>query len=367
DYIPNRPIEAVFAAGRRTPQATQRIRKAIHDLPSQTKKVAISFEEPDDYQEYTFEEALEDFPLRSAKVAAYTAYVLTDASRDLLLGKFPPKFSDAIAHHVTFNPGVKKDAQPPEPAKIEAVGYAADDSLEAVVVSVNGETKRPDGSTYHITLSLDRSKGRKPVHSNEVVAKGWEPVPAFELQTMPQKLAKNLRALREAEAMFPVGARVHPRDKEGIEGTVKGKPYVAKYGYNPIMLVEWDKPKFADIVFCQDVLLAEEQKKLKFGSSLLKKADRYNPEGFWAGEGNAASGILPVCPATGRIGLAMRSGAVDYPSTYSTIGGAVKRGMSPEQSAKEELAEETGYTGPIKLIPGYVFSSKGGFRYRNFL
>ncbi len=50
------------------------------------------------------------------KTAAYTAYVLTDASRDLLLSKFPPKFPDVIAHHITINIGVKKDAPIPEAA-----------------------------------------------------------------------------------------------------------------------------------------------------------------------------------------------------------------------------------------------------------
>jgi 8-oxo-dGTP pyrophosphatase MutT (NUDIX family) len=100
---------------------------------------------------------------------------------------------------------------------------------------------------------------------------------------------------------------------------------------------------------------------------VVKTADRYNPEGFWAGEGDAASGILPVCPATGRVGLAMRSGAVDYPHTYSTVGGAVKSGMSPQQSAKAELKEETGYGGGINLIPAYTFASGGGFKYHNFI
>jgi ribosomal protein S18 acetylase RimI-like enzyme/8-oxo-dGTP pyrophosphatase MutT (NUDIX family) len=98
-----------------------------------------------------------------------------------------------------------------------------------------------------------------------------------------------------------------------------------------------------------------------------KLADHRNNEGeYWAGENNSASGILPLCPNTGRIGLALRSEEVDEPGTYGTVGGAVIKGMSPEESAKKELKEETGYSGGIKLIPAYVFKDKD-FKYFNFL
>jgi len=86
-------------------------------------------------------------------------------------------------------------------------------------------------------------------------------------------------------------------------------------------------------------------------------ADHYGEEGFWEGEGGQASGILPVCPSTGRIGLAWRSADVHIGNCYGGIGGAVKKGMSPAESAKHELAEETGYSGSINLIPAYIFRS----------
>jgi hypothetical protein len=87
------------------------------------------------------------------------------------------------------------------------------------------------------------------------------------------------------------------------------------------------------------------------------RADHTNAEGYWAGEGNAASGILPICTTTGRICLAWRSPYVNEGSCWGTIGGAVKRGMQPGPSAEEELAEETGYTGDIKLYPAFVFTA----------
>src|SRR5208337_2533023 len=64
---------------------------------------------------------------------------------------------------------------------------------------------------------------------------------------------------------------------------------------------------------------------------------------YWAGEGNAASGVLPVCPTKGTVCLAWRSQDVHTPNCWGTIGGAVKQGMGPQESAKSEMAEETGY------------------------
>lgn len=97
------------------------------------------------------------------------------------------------------------------------------------------------------------------------------------------------------------------------------------------------------------------------------RADYTNAEGYWVGEGNAASGILPICMTTGRVCLAWRSPHVNEGSCFGTIGGAVKRGMQPKESAQEELQEETGYTGGISLHPAYVFNDRGRFKYFNFL
>jgi 8-oxo-dGTP pyrophosphatase MutT (NUDIX family) len=92
----------------------------------------------------------------------------------------------------------------------------------------------------------------------------------------------------------------------------------------------------------------------------------YDNDGFWAGEGGGASGILPICSSTKRICLAWRSGSVHMGNCYGTLGGAIQRGMQPAESAKEEMKEETGYEGAIQLTPAYVFSS-GNFKYFNFI
>src|SRR5919107_332704 len=53
------------------------------------------------------------------------------------------------------------------------VGVADDGAgVQALVVEIGGTTRRPDGSTYHVTWSL--GPGRRAVESNDVIrACGW--------------------------------------------------------------------------------------------------------------------------------------------------------------------------------------------------
>jgi 8-oxo-dGTP pyrophosphatase MutT (NUDIX family) len=96
------------------------------------------------------------------------------------------------------------------------------------------------------------------------------------------------------------------------------------------------------------------------------RADYYDEQGFWAGDGGGASGILPVCTTTGRICFAWRSPEVQQGSCWGTIGGAIQENMQPGESAQKELREETGYSGSMTLHPAFVFQS-GTFRYFNFI
>jgi hypothetical protein len=107
----------------------------------------------------------------------YTAYVLTDEARDMLLEKFPPKYSKVIAHHVTVEFGVPVDSEVPDEAEVKIVGEAdTGDGLQALVAMVDGSTRRPDGGTYHVTWSLEPDR-YKPVDSNQLLAdfsKRWK-------------------------------------------------------------------------------------------------------------------------------------------------------------------------------------------------
>lgn len=119
----------------------------------------------------------------------YSAYVLTKKGRKALIDNIEPNFLDVIAHHVTVNFGVHPSTPIPSPARVVAIGYISDESLEAVIVTVNGKAFRPDGKRYHITLSLDYSKGRKPVDSNGLIAsKQFTEIKPFEIETTPEIL-----------------------------------------------------------------------------------------------------------------------------------------------------------------------------------
>jgi len=107
-----------------------------------------------------------------------TGWKLDPEDRALLLVQFPPRWPDVIADHVTLN--AHADAATPLPlaAQAEIVGGIDDgEGLQAMVVTVDGRTRRPDGSIYHITWSLDRRRGREPIDSNRVLAeRGWQPI-----------------------------------------------------------------------------------------------------------------------------------------------------------------------------------------------
>ena len=103
-----------------------------------------------------------------------TGWKMGRDDRDMLLQRFPPKYDKVIADHVTLRTGAT--AETPLPAKPEAqvIGRADDgNSLECLVVELDGTTDRPDGSTYHITWSL--GPGRKARESNDLLRdEGWD-------------------------------------------------------------------------------------------------------------------------------------------------------------------------------------------------
>ena len=106
-------------------------------------------------------------------------WILDEASRSKLLERFPPKHDDVIAHHVTLW-GRDFSKPLPPPVTFAVVGHSDDGrGIEALVVTVNGDTARPDGSVYHVTWSIDPASGLSAKHSNNLIAEaGWEPLEA---------------------------------------------------------------------------------------------------------------------------------------------------------------------------------------------
>jgi len=108
-----------------------------------------------------------------AEPGTVIGWLLPEDDRAKLLDEFKPKYSKTDAHHVTLKSDAAND---PVPAPVEGqiVGHADDgQGVEAMVVSIDGTTDRPDGSTYHITWSL--GEGRRARESNNVLReRGWE-------------------------------------------------------------------------------------------------------------------------------------------------------------------------------------------------
>jgi hypothetical protein len=109
-----------------------------------------------------------------AKPGTVTGWKLPADYRAMLLERFPPKYENVVADHVTLQVGATPQTPLPRKPEAQVVGRADDArSLECLVVQLDGTTDRPDGSTYHITWSL--GPGRTARESNDVLReKGWE-------------------------------------------------------------------------------------------------------------------------------------------------------------------------------------------------
>ena len=105
----------------------------------------------------------------------YIAFNLSEATIEKLRQAFPPRHERFICRHATVTFGVRSETPLPQgPFSLEVIGYTDDGlGVEALVVKVDGDLRRPDGGIYHITHSL--AAGRNAVESNEVIVKlGWE-------------------------------------------------------------------------------------------------------------------------------------------------------------------------------------------------
>ena len=110
-----------------------------------------------------------------ARPGTVTGWKLPQVERELLLSRFPPKYEKVVADHVSLRMGATPQTPlPNRPGSAKVVGRADDgESLECLVVEMDGTTDRPDGSTYHITWSLGPGRGAR--ESNDVLRdRGWE-------------------------------------------------------------------------------------------------------------------------------------------------------------------------------------------------
>jgi len=117
----------------------------------------------------------------------YSAYILPDHVREKLLEIFPTKYPDVIAHHVTEHFGISSDdpiSDQLSDIEIYCEVYDPINHVQALIVRVDGKSLNSNGKVYHITWSIDRSTGAKPVMSNNVImsvhgcdSKEWHGIP----------------------------------------------------------------------------------------------------------------------------------------------------------------------------------------------
>lgn len=109
---------------------------------------------------------------------SYLAFVLDGKTRTHLLELIPPSFPDVICHHITIQHGHKDDLaevlkvyhEYTNPTfEVYAFGKSDEDFAEGFAVMFNGMTFKQDFTLYHITHSIDRSKGAKPVTCNMIL------------------------------------------------------------------------------------------------------------------------------------------------------------------------------------------------------
>lgn len=76
-----------------------------------------------------------------------------------------PLFSQVILEHVTFKFPDSNSA--PRTKRVEIIGWANDERVQALLVTIDGQSVRPDGKLYHLTYSL--GPGAKAMESNRML------------------------------------------------------------------------------------------------------------------------------------------------------------------------------------------------------
>ena len=109
-----------------------------------------------------------------ARPGSVIGWTLDEDERAVFLEAHPPRFANVFAHHVTLA-NEAEDRALPGPVRGAIVGRIDDGvGVEAMVVTIDGETVRPDGATFHITWSL--GDGRRARESNDLLRDhGWTP------------------------------------------------------------------------------------------------------------------------------------------------------------------------------------------------
>lgn len=114
---------------------------------------------------------------------AYEAFVLTPSARNAVLQRVTPAHQDVICHHITHR--FSSSATLEGGTYVwEAFARSTDGFADAILVRCTSHpVQRPDNRQYHVTISVDRGNGGKPVMSNGAIAKGSVAIAPFTFTT----------------------------------------------------------------------------------------------------------------------------------------------------------------------------------------
>ncbi|TNC80253.1 MAG: hypothetical protein C9356_15100 [Oleiphilus sp.] len=114
-------------------------------------------------------------------MSIYSCYLVDHAE---ILPKIPAVHPVMYCHHITVAYGIPRTSAFPEWVSAKVVGIAVDYQCQALVCEIDGTTERKSGGTFHITVSV--KDGVKPVYSNDLIEKGWQPIDApFAISAIP--------------------------------------------------------------------------------------------------------------------------------------------------------------------------------------
>lgn len=122
----------------------------------------------------------------------YIALVPDVAALNHLKALYPFSFPNTPNHHVTYEFGVLEEdflkMNLPETMYVCVKQFvkSTEDHIECFLIEVDHDIRRGDGKYYHITWSLNRKAGARPVMSNDILVKyldGHDP--AIEAERIP--------------------------------------------------------------------------------------------------------------------------------------------------------------------------------------
>ncbi|RSU79012.1 hypothetical protein BRX37_03845 [Sphingomonas sp. S-NIH.Pt3_0716] len=95
-------------------------------------------------------------------------WIIPEDDLQILKTTYPPRHAPLEVPHCTLALGCSRGTRLPPPRKGVIFGKIDNlDGVEALLLTIDGETIRPDGAILHITWSL--APGRKPRDSHEAI------------------------------------------------------------------------------------------------------------------------------------------------------------------------------------------------------